>query len=86
MDRTRRELFVVTSRPEWRRLPAVASGEVYLVDGPSYFNGAGPRLVDGLEILAEIIHPEVFERTYRRGTSKIGAADGRKNLGRRQRV
>lgn len=86
MDRTRREFSVVTSRPEWRRLPAVESGEVYLADGPSYFNGAGPRLVDGLEILAEIIHPEVFERTHRRGTSKIGAADGRKNLGRRQRV
>jgi len=86
MNRTRRELSVVTRRPEWRLLPAVRNGEVYLADGPSYFNGAGPRLVDGLEILAEIVHPELFERKHRRGYSKIGAADGRKNLVRRERV
>lgn len=65
-DRTRRELPAVTSRAGWGSLPAVQNGEVYHVDGPSYFNGAGPRLVDGLEILAEILHPRVFPR-HRRG-------------------
>lgn len=82
MDRTRRELGVVMRRPEWGALPAVRSGEVYLADGPSYFNGAGPRLVDGLEILAEIIHPEIFPRKHRKGYAR----HGRENLGRRQRV
>lgn len=72
MERTRRELPAVRRRPEWRRLPAVRKGEVYLADGPSYFNGAGPRLVDGLEILAEIIHPEAFPRRRRKGYAKIG--------------
>ena len=71
MARARRELPVVTRRPEWAGLPAVRSGEVYLADGPSYFNGAGPRLVDGLEILAEIIHPDVFRRKHRRGYTKV---------------
>ena len=71
MDRTRRELSRVTGRPEWSRLPAVKSGEVFLADGPSYFNGAGPRLVDGLEILAEIIHPDIFERRHRRGYARL---------------
>ena len=53
-----------TSFPEaWRRLDAVRSGRVYAVDGSSYFNRPGPRIVDGLEILAEIIHPELFPRT-----------------------
>ena len=33
------------------------------MDGSSYFNRPGPRIVDGLEILAEIIHPELFPRT-----------------------
>jgi iron complex transport system substrate-binding protein len=32
-------------------------GEVYAVDGSSYFNRPGPRLIDGVEILAEIFHP-----------------------------
>lgn len=82
MRRTRRELSLVTRRPEWRRLPAVRNGEVYLADGPSYFNGAGPRLVDGLEILAEIIHPETFPRKHRKGYAR----HGRKDVVRRQRV
>ncbi len=86
MARTRRELAVVTRRPEWRRLPAVRRGEVYLADGPSYFHGAGPRLTDGLEILAEIIHPETFDRVHRRGYARIGASRDRKDVVRRQRV
>lgn len=71
MERTRRELHAVKG---WTRIPAVQSGEVYLADGPSYFNGAGPRLVDGLEILAEILHPERFERIHRRGYARLGAS------------
>jgi len=62
---TRRELPIAASRPGWAELPAVRNGEVWHADGPSYFNGGGPRLVDGLEILAEILHPDVFPR--RRG-------------------
>lgn len=70
LERTKREMAVVTGRPEWRGLPAVRAGEVWLADGHSYFNGAGPRLVDGLEILAEIFHPEVFPRRHRKGTER----------------
>jgi iron complex transport system substrate-binding protein len=33
---------------------------VYLTDGNQYFNRPGPRLVESLEILAEILHPEIF--------------------------
>ena len=35
------------------------SGRVYLTDGSAYFNRPGPRIVDGLEILAQILHPEL---------------------------
>ncbi len=72
IERTRREIAAVTRRPEWPRLPAVQRGEVYLADGPAYFNGAGPRLVDGLEILAEIIHPEAFRRRHRGAYLRLG--------------
>lgn len=69
--RARRELPVLRARAEWRALAAVKAGEVWLADGPAFFNGAGPRLVDGLEILAEILHPEIFPRRHRRGYAQL---------------
>jgi iron complex transport system substrate-binding protein len=44
--------------PEWRELSAVKAGQVYAVDGSSYFNRPGPRIVDGVELLARLFHPE----------------------------
>ena len=41
----------------WKELPAVRNDEVYAVNGSAYFNRSGPRLVDGVEILAAILHP-----------------------------
>jgi iron complex transport system substrate-binding protein len=70
-ERTLQELSKATSRPGWSTLPAVRAGEVYHADGPSYFNGAGPRLVDGVEILAEILHPKVFPRRHRKGYARL---------------
>jgi iron complex transport system substrate-binding protein len=69
--RTLQELPVAFARPGWAELPAVKSGEVWHVDGPSYFNGGGPRLVEGLQILAEILHPEEFPRRRRRGSARL---------------
>ena len=44
----------------WNDLPAVKKGEVWATDATSYFSRPGPRVVDGVEILARILHPEVF--------------------------
>jgi iron complex transport system substrate-binding protein len=44
----------------WDDLPAVKSGEVWATDATSYFSRPGPRVVDGVEILARILHPEIF--------------------------
>ncbi|MBB4683469.1 cobalamin-binding protein [Amycolatopsis jiangsuensis] len=55
-DRTADELDVLTTRPGWAQLPAVRAGQVWLLDGPSYFNRPGPRVVRGAEILASILH------------------------------
>ncbi len=43
-----------------RTLDAVHNEQVYLVDGNAYFNRPGPRLIDSMEILAGILHPELF--------------------------
>jgi iron complex transport system substrate-binding protein len=59
--RTRQELYWLTERPEWAKLKAVQSGQVYLVDGNQYMNRPGPRVVESLQILAEILHPEIVE-------------------------
>ncbi len=40
--------------------PAARRGEVWAVNGSAYFSRPGPRLVDGLEILAWILHPDLF--------------------------
>ena len=41
-------------------LAAVGAGEVVAVDAAAYFSRPGPRIIDGLELLAHIIHPELF--------------------------
>ena len=46
----------------WGDLKAVRRGQVYAVDATAYFSRPGPRAVDGLEVMAEIIHPELFPR------------------------
>lgn len=63
--RTRRELSTLTMKPEWSNLQAVAEGRIYLADGNQFFNRPGPRVVEALEIMAEMLHPEYFEFGHR---------------------
>jgi len=58
--RSLKEASLLSHHDGWNELPAVKSGRVYAVNGSAYFNRSGPRLIDGLEILAQIIHPEIF--------------------------
>ena len=55
--RSLREMAALASRPGWSELGAVRSGRVFVADGNQYFNRPGPRLVESLEILAQILHP-----------------------------
>jgi len=66
LARTEQQMYWLTERPEWSRLRAVQNGRVYLADGNQYFNRPGPRLVETLQILAEILHPESFEPSFER--------------------
>ncbi len=69
--------------PGWDEGPAVRNGRVYVVDASSYFARPGPRIVDGVALLAHLIHPELFawngpsdaflplERTPRRPKARV---------------
>jgi iron complex transport system substrate-binding protein len=57
-EAAQRELAVLTAQPEWRRL--FDTHPVVLVDGSRHFNSPGPGLVDGVELLARLIHPDRF--------------------------
>jgi iron complex transport system substrate-binding protein len=59
--RTMEETHLFTDKPEWRELKAVKENRVFVADGNQYFNRPGPRLVESLEILAEMLHPELFQ-------------------------
>ena len=54
LERTVEEYRRTRFLPGW-------SGQLYAVDGSSYFNRSGPRLIDGVEILSEIFHPSVLD-------------------------
>jgi iron complex transport system substrate-binding protein len=60
LERTRGEMRALAALAGWRGLRAVHSGRVVLADGNRYFNRPGPRLVESLEILSEVLHPEAF--------------------------
>jgi iron complex transport system substrate-binding protein len=47
--------------PNWFELPAVRDGRVYAVDANSYFARPSLRVIEGTELLAHLIHPELFE-------------------------
>lgn len=66
--RTLQEIELLEELPGWEELRAVKNDRVFAVEGAAYFNRPGPRVVTGLEILAEIIHPEIF-----RGLAPKGA-------------
>ena len=63
--RTRAERHWLTARPEWSSLRAVRDGRVFVADGHHYFNRPGPRLLDSAEILAEILHPDLYDFGHR---------------------
>ncbi len=58
LARTRGDLAALTDRPGFSDLRAVHQGRAYLADGNAYFNRPGPRAVETLEALVEMIHPE----------------------------
>lgn len=62
---TLEHLPAITSKPGFAELRALREGRFHVTDGNQYFNRPGPRLVESLEILAEILHPGDFDFGWR---------------------
>lgn len=63
-DRYAEKLLAVASR-------AVSAGRAFVVDGSAYFNRSGPRMVDGVEILAAVLHPHRFSSYDLAGKAEV---------------
>ncbi|MDZ4836683.1 MAG: cobalamin-binding protein [Candidatus Melainabacteria bacterium] len=59
-ERTMKEMHLIAQQPGYDQLKAVKNNRVYVADGNQYFNRPGPRVVESLEMMAEMIHPESF--------------------------
>lgn len=60
LEAVEREASRVRFFPGWEELPAVKAGAVWAVDASSNYSRPGPRVVGGVELLARILHPEIF--------------------------
>lgn len=60
LNRAIAESVSLSEQPGWKDLAAVHAGRVFALDGNAYFNRSGPRIVDSLEIVAGLLHPELF--------------------------
>ncbi len=67
LQRHKTEIPWLADQVGWATLPAVQIGEVYLIDHV-YFSVPGPRIIKGLEILAQLTHPDVFQGLIPEGT------------------
>ncbi|MCA9407268.1 MAG: cobalamin-binding protein [Candidatus Omnitrophica bacterium] len=63
IERTREEMYLLTEQKGWSELKAVKSNRVFITDGNQFFNRPGPRVVESLQILTEIL--------YSRNTSSL---------------
>ena len=68
IEKTRQEMDVLIRKTNWRSLKAVKNNQVYLTDGNQYFNRPGPRIIESLEILIEIL----YDQKYNFGHFKSG--------------
>lgn len=76
-----REAAMLPAIPGWQALRAVRTGRVYAVDASAYFSRCGPRIVTGLEILAELLHHGTYagrlpEGSYALATTALHTRDG----------
>jgi iron complex transport system substrate-binding protein len=60
IKRTMEEMHLISGRKEYAGLKAVKEGKIFVADGNQYFNRPGPRVLESLEMLAEMLHPEEF--------------------------
>jgi len=72
LEEAEEEAATVFDHAELRETPAVRNGNVFAVDATSYFSRPGPRIVDGLEILAWALHPEAYAEPPPGSITRVG--------------
>ena len=72
IEQTHTELLQLMQQPgQWQLSPALAE-HTYLVDASSYFSRPGPRLIDGIELLAAILHPSDHDHVHESKACRLG--------------
>lgn len=64
IKRTKKELDLIRNKKGFKNLKAVRNKKVFLVNGDLYLTRPGPKLVEGIEIIAQILYPQEFKRKY----------------------
>ncbi|WPU93420.1 cobalamin-binding protein [Mucilaginibacter sabulilitoris] len=64
IERTMKEINLLLELPGFADMRAVKNNQLFIVDGNQFFNRPGPRIVDSIEILAEILRPKQFAFGY----------------------
>jgi iron complex transport system substrate-binding protein len=60
VERALEEIAILQTIPQLQRTPASRDDRTYVVDASSYYSRSGPRVVDGIELMARMLHPESF--------------------------
>jgi iron complex transport system substrate-binding protein len=60
LEEAEEEGAALFDQPDFADTPAARNGNVFAVDATSFFSRPGPRIVDGLEIMAWAVHPEAY--------------------------
>jgi len=67
IEKTKEEVKnLLKQNSEWQSLKAVKNNKLFIADGNQFFNRPGPRLIESLEIFAEIMHPSLFNFNHKR--------------------
>lgn len=64
IDRTRKELVSFLENEQLKSLKSLKNNQIYIIDANQFFVRPGPRIVDSLRILCEILYPDNFIRNY----------------------
>ena len=67
----RAEFDALPDRERWESLDAFKNGRAWAVDSGALFSRSGPRLVDGVELMASLLHPDEFNAEAQRGAERI---------------
>ena len=61
LERTLQDMPIICKKDEWLDMKSVKQNNIYVTDGNAYFSRPGPRLVDGMEIMAHALHPDIHK-------------------------